>query len=128
MLGRFRFGCRLLAAFALAGMVSAAVPARAADPGPLVIYSVASLTGFGAFLGKAQQDTLARLEVSVNKTGGIKGRPIHFTIYDDQTNPQVAVQLVDQILAKNATILVGPTLTAPCLAVMPLVQGKMVQW
>jgi branched-chain amino acid transport system substrate-binding protein len=129
MLGRFRFGCRLLAAFALAGMASATVPARAADQTPLVIYSIASLTGFGAFLGKAQQDTLARLEVSINKNGGIKGRPIHIELYDDQTNPQVAVQLVDQILTKNGpAVLIGPGLTAPCLAVMPLVQGKLVQY
>jgi branched-chain amino acid transport system substrate-binding protein len=129
MLGSFRFGGRaLLAALALAGVAGASMPARAADT-PLDIYSIASLTGFGAFLGKAQQDTLQRLEVSVNKNGGIKGRPIHITLYDDQTNPQVAVQLVDQILTKNGpAILIGPGLTAPCLAVMPLVQGKFVQW
>jgi branched-chain amino acid transport system substrate-binding protein len=129
MLGSFGLGSRaLLAALALIGVAGASMPVRAADTTPFEINSIASLTGFGAFLGKAQQDTLQRLEASVNRTGGIKGRPIHFMIYDDQTNPQVAVQLVDQILAKNATILVGPTLTAPCLAVMPLVQGKMVQW
>jgi branched-chain amino acid transport system substrate-binding protein len=129
MVGSFRFGCRvLLVALALAGFTSAALPARAADTTPFDIHSIASLTGYGAFLGKAQQDTLQRLEVSVNKNGGIKGRPIHFTIYDDQTNPQVAVQLVGQILAKHATVLVGPSLTAPCLAVMPLVQGKIVQY
>jgi len=129
MLASLRLGSRaLLVLLALAGIAGASMPARAADTTPFEINSIASLTGFGAFLGKAQQDTLQRLEASVNRTGGIKGRPIHFTIYDDQTNPQVAVQLADQILAKNATILVGPTLTAPCLAVMPLVQGKMVQW
>jgi branched-chain amino acid transport system substrate-binding protein len=118
----------LLAAFALTGLLFSAVPSRAADPAPFEINSIASLTGFGAFIGKAQQDTLQRLELSVNRNGGIKGRPIHFTVYDDQTNPQVAVQLVDQILEKKATVLVGPTLTAPCLAVMPLVVGKMVQY
>jgi branched-chain amino acid transport system substrate-binding protein len=129
MLGRLRFGSRLCAALALAGLTSASLPARAADTTPLVIYSIASLTGFGAFLGKAQQDTLQRLEVSVNRSGGIKGRPIHFELFDDQTNPQVAVQLVDQVLTKNGpAILIGPGLTAPCLAVMPLVQGKLVQY
>ena len=129
MLGSFRFGSRsVLAAVALLAVAGASMPARAADTTPFEIYSIASLTGFGAFLGKAQQDTLQRLEISVNKNGGIKGRPIHITLYDDQTNPQVAVQLVDQILTKNASILIGPGLTAPCLAVMPLVQGKMVQY
>jgi branched-chain amino acid transport system substrate-binding protein len=129
MLGTLRFRCRaLLVGLALAAMTGAALPARAADTTPFDIYAIASLTGYGAFLGRAQQDTLQRLEASVNRSGGIKGRPIHITIYDDQTNPQVAVQLVDQILTKNVSVLIGPTLTAPCLAVMPLVQGKMVQY
>jgi branched-chain amino acid transport system substrate-binding protein len=129
MLGSFRSGGRaLLAAILLAALAGASTPARAADTTPFEIYSIASLTGFGAFLGQAQQDTLQRLAVSVNKNGGIKGRPIHFTIYDDQTNPQVDVQLVNQILEKKAAVLVGPGLTAPCLAVMPLIQGKMVAW
>ena len=111
MLGSFRSGGRaLLAAILLAALAGASTPARAADSTPFEIYSIASLTGFGAFLGQAQQDTLQRLAVSVNKNGGIKGRRIHFTIYDDQTNPQVDVQLVNQILAKNATVLVGPGL------------------
>ncbi len=129
MLGSFRNGGRvLLAALALAGVAGASMPARAADTTPYEMYSVQSLSGFGAFIGAAQKDTLQRLEISVNRSGGIKGRPIHFNFFDDQTNPQVAVQLVNGILAKNSTVLVGPGLTAPCLAVMPLVQGKMVQW
>jgi len=76
MLGRFRFG-RLLGALALVGLASAVMPARAADTTPLVIYSIASLTGFGAFLGKAQQDTLQRLEVSVTRTAASKA--VRFT-------------------------------------------------
>jgi branched-chain amino acid transport system substrate-binding protein len=129
MPGSFRFGGRaLLVALALTGVAGASMPARAADTTPFEMYSIQSLTGFGAFLGKAQQDTLQRLETSINRSGGIKGRPIHFNFFDDQTNPQVAVQLVNAILTKNTSVLVGPGLTAPCLAVMPLVQGKMVQW
>jgi branched-chain amino acid transport system substrate-binding protein len=101
--------------------------ARAADT-PYEIPAIASLTGFGAFLGKAQQDTLTRLETIVNRQGGIRGRPIHFVFYDDQTSPQAAVVLANEIIAKKASVLLGPTLTAQCLAVMPLVQGKVVEY
>jgi branched-chain amino acid transport system substrate-binding protein len=113
------------AVFALACV---APSARAADVAPFEINSIASLSGPGAFLGKAQQDTLVRLEAVVNREGGINGRPIHFVLNDDQTNPQVAVQLTNELIAKRATALIGPSLTGPCLAVMPLVQGQLVQY
>ena len=128
MLGLLRFGGRVLAALALAGLASATMPVRAADTTPFEIYSIASLTGFGAFLGKAQQDTLQRLEASVNKNGGIKGRPIHFTFTTTRRTRKSRSSSSNQILDEKCQLLVGPTLTAPCLAVMPLVQGKMVQW
>lgn len=101
--------------------------ARGADT-PYVIPSIASLTGFASFLGKAQEDTLHRFETAVNKQGGIKGRPIHFEVYDDQSNPQIAVQLINEIMAKKANVVIGPSVTNQCAAILPLVQGKIVQY
>jgi len=95
---------------------------------PFIIPSIASLTGYGSFLGKAQEDTLRRFETAVNRQGGINGRPIHFEIYDDQSNPQVAVQAINAIITTKASVVVGPSLTNQCLAVLPLVQGKLVQY
>src|SRR5665213_1311938 len=60
--------------------------ASAADA-PIDINVLLSLTGSGTFLGRIHQQTLAVIESLVNKQGGIKGRPIHFVIQDDQTNP-----------------------------------------
>jgi ABC-type branched-subunit amino acid transport system substrate-binding protein len=101
--------------------------ARAADA-PIVIPSIASLTGFASFLGKAQADTLHRFETAINKQGGIKGRPIHFEVYDDQSNPQIAVQLINEIMSKKANVVIGPSVTNQCAAILPLVQGKIVQY
>jgi branched-chain amino acid transport system substrate-binding protein len=124
LLSLCRFALGLLAICAIASTSAA----RSADAAPFEINAIASLTGPGAFLGKAQQDSLTRLEATVNRQGGIHGRPIHFVVYDDQTNPQVAVQITNDLIAHKATVVIGPTLTAPCLAVMPLVQGKMLQY
>jgi branched-chain amino acid transport system substrate-binding protein len=101
--------------------------ARAADP-PFVIPSIESMTGAGAFSGKETEETLRRLETGINRQGGIKGRPIHFEIYDDQSKPQVSVQLLSQIMAGGSQVVLGPQLTNACLAVVPFVQNKIVQY
>jgi branched-chain amino acid transport system substrate-binding protein len=101
--------------------------ARAADP-PFVIPAIQSMSGSGAFIGKESEDTLRRLETAVNRQGGIKGRPIHFEIYDDQSKPQVAVQLLNQILTTGSQVVIGPELTNSCLAVVPIVLTKIVQY
>jgi branched-chain amino acid transport system substrate-binding protein len=117
--------CLLVALLVPLGIVKA--PAAAADP-PFVIPVIGSMTGSGAFIGKEIEDTLHRLETVVNKQGGIKGRPVHFEMYDDQSTPQVSVQLLSQIMAGGSQIVLGPELTNSCLAVAPFAQNKIVQY
>jgi branched-chain amino acid transport system substrate-binding protein len=111
----------------LAQLAGGATPARAADP-PFVIPSILSMSGAGAFSGKETEETLRRLETGINRQGGIKGRPIRFEIYDDQSKPQVSVQLLSQITAGSAQAVLGPELTNSCLAVVPFVQNKVVAY
>jgi branched-chain amino acid transport system substrate-binding protein len=109
----------------------AVTPAFAADAPaqtPFVIPSINSMTGSGAFIGKESEETLKRLETVVNRSGGVRGRPIHFEIFDDQSKPQVAVQLLNQIMAGGSQIVLGPSTTNACLALVPFVQTKIVQW
>jgi branched-chain amino acid transport system substrate-binding protein len=56
----------------------------------------------------------------VNGTGGIGGRPLQFDLQDDQSNPQVAVQLMAAAIAKHPPLVMGSTLTATCNAMAPL--------
>jgi len=101
--------------------------ASAADA-PIDINVLLSLTGSGTFLGRIHQQTLAVIESLVNKQGGIKGRPIHFVIQDDQTNPQVAVELTNGIIAKKATVMLGADLSAVCRAMAPLFKNGPVDY
>jgi branched-chain amino acid transport system substrate-binding protein len=101
--------------------LSAAVASQAvAVPDPYEINVILSLTGGAAFLGKQEQQSLQILSGVVNKQGGIGGRPVKFAIADDQSTPQVAVQLMQGIVAKKAPVVIGASLLGPCAAMNPL--------
>jgi branched-chain amino acid transport system substrate-binding protein len=106
--------------FALAGLGSSR-PA-AAQPAPYEINVILALTGAAAFIGKAEQQSLQLLEGIVNKSGGIGGRPVKFVVVDDTSNGAVTVQLANALIAKNVPVILGPTFTATCLSVGPLVK------
>ncbi len=116
---------RVALAIAAAAIVAAAMPpapVRAAEPYEL--YAILSLTGPFAFLGNSEATALRTAETVVNKQGGINGQPIHFNIADDASQPAVAVQLANGIIAKHVPVMFGPTYVASCLAVAPLVRAN----
>jgi len=94
-----------LVAFAL----WAGTPAANADE-PYKINAILPLTGQASFLGKEEQVTLQIAEKYVNRTGGIKGRPVQFVFYDDTSSPQVGVQLVRQVSAEKPAVILGSSL------------------
>ena len=117
----------VVAALATALLLQATAPRiGAADPYP--IYAILSLTGLAAFIGKGEETTLKAAEQVINATGGIHGRPVQFVIEDDQSNPAVAVQLFNTILAKGVPVELGPSLAGPCYAVAPLVKTQIVNY
>lgn len=86
------------------------------------INVVLPLTGGASFLGKGEQQALQVLEGVTNREGGIGGHPVHFIFHDDQSSPQVAVQLLSQILAARPPLILGSAIVAMCNAMSPLVQ------
>ena len=63
-----------------------------------------------------------------NARGGIKGRPIKFVIQDTATNPAVAVQFTNALLAKKAPLVLGPGFTSECFAVAPLIKNQLIDY
>ncbi|HXP92903.1 MAG TPA: ABC transporter substrate-binding protein [Candidatus Binatia bacterium] len=114
----------LIAAVALS--IAPLGPSVAEDP--YEINVILALTGPGTFLGTSQKASLDVLQEVVNKQGGIKGRPIKFVYYDDQTNPQLAVQLTNTIMAKKVPIILGSDLSATCRAMDPLFKNGPVEY
>ncbi len=108
-----------VAPFALA--TAAALPAHAAEP--YQINVIMPLTGSGAFLGQGEKAALELAEKSVNEAGGIKGAPLQFIFHDDQSNPQVGVQLASGIVVQKPAVILGSSLVAICRAIAPLVEN-----
>ena len=97
-------------------------PAGALAEEPYEINVILSLNGSAAFLGHEESQSLGMLERLVNRSGGLRGRPIRFNLADDRSNPQVAVQLTNALIAKNVPVMLGPNVTATCNAVAPLIR------
>ncbi len=110
----------LVSAAVIAALVAGAPagPTRAADP--LVIDAISSLTGPSTFVGKGTAEGLEAVEAIVNKAGGIGGRPVKFLIHNDESSPQLTVQIANQIFDHHPAVVVGSTYGAGCRAIFPL--------
>ncbi|HEY5348200.1 MAG TPA: ABC transporter substrate-binding protein [Candidatus Lustribacter sp.] len=119
---------RAIAAIVAALLLAAAVPRAAIAAEPYEIDAVLPVTGGAAFLGKQEAEAIRLFEASLNKAGGIRGRAIHVNVADDQTNPQVAVQLMTQALARHPAIVLdgGPATT--CRATAALIANGPLQY
>jgi branched-chain amino acid transport system substrate-binding protein len=85
---------------------------------------VLPLTGGAAFLGKGEQTALQLLQKLENEKGGIHERKINFVFHDDQTHPQVAVPMVNQIKAGNPVVVLGSAISSVCNAMAPLLSSR----
>jgi branched-chain amino acid transport system substrate-binding protein len=112
---------RALAVAPLALGAARSLPAHAAEP--YQINAIMPLTGSGAFLGNGEKKALELAEKSVNDAGGIKGAPLQFIFHDDQSNPQIGVQLASGIVAKKPAVILGSSLVAICRAIAPLMEN-----
>lgn len=91
--------------------------AQAAISKEVTIPVILPMTGPAAFLGK--QSKLG-LDVAAQFANS-RGDRIKLAYYDDASNPQVAVQVANQLIAGGARVILGPGLKATCAAVTPLV-------
>lgn len=115
MVAPLRLGAALLALAVGGNLLS---PAQAADT--VEIPVIIPTTGQGAFIGKAYVAAFNAVESVVNKSGGIRQRPVKFVIQDDGSNPQTALQLFNQDVAAKKNVILGAPLAAECGAMAPL--------
>jgi branched-chain amino acid transport system substrate-binding protein len=111
----------MLASLALLTFVSTAAMAQ---PKPYVINVIVPLTGPGANLGQDEATALKAFEKYVNRTGGIRGTPLSFQVLDDQSQPAVAVQLLQQVLQSHPAVVLGSSLAAQSQAMAALVTAN----
>lgn len=106
-----------VAVMATIAVVLATCSAGAQGREPYDIDVTLPLTGYGAFLGNAQAQTLSVVERYVNDTGGIRGRPLHFVELDSQSSPTVDLQLTAGMLAKHPAAVIDGGPATVCRAV-----------
>lgn len=119
-----RFWRNIFAALAAAGALLGAGPAAP----PYTIEAIVSLTGSSAYAGQIHAAALRMAEAAANAGGGIRGRPVHFDIHDDQSSSVVAVQLMNQFLAAKPAVVMGSDYVAACAAEAPLVADGPVEF
>ena len=110
----------LLLCFALTLAPFHSIPA---DEAPIRIGLSLGLTGKYAKLAE-MLDRAYRLWVrDVNQSGGLLGRPVEIVIKDDQSSPEVAVELYRELIHDSSVDLVfGPYSSAITAAVAPVVE------
>ena len=90
---------------------------------PIRVGSTLSLTG--PLAGTAVMHKIAG-EIFVeqlNKRGGLLGRPVEWVVKDDQSKPDLARTLYEQLISgENVDLLMGPYATANSLAAMGVAQ------
>jgi branched-chain amino acid transport system substrate-binding protein len=121
LVGRRGWALVFCGALALALAEGAGGTTRAADVQPVQIDALVGLTGSAAFAGQATQSTLQALETVANKRGRIRGRPVRFAILDNRTDPKLAVQLANDVIANKSKAMLVSGFVAACKAVEPLV-------
>jgi branched-chain amino acid transport system substrate-binding protein len=108
----------LLAVAGAVFLIAAAVPV-AGDP--VEVSVIVPITGSGAFLGKSYQETFRALEIAVNASGGIGGRPIKFALSDSQSSPQTGLQIANGFIARHVPVFIDGGPSTVCSSSIPLV-------
>jgi branched-chain amino acid transport system substrate-binding protein len=113
-------GGALLALVAGAGSATAR-PDGGRQGDPIKIGAMSILSGPTAVIGQeTMRGTLFEAE-RINRAGGVLGRRIQIIQGDDQNNPAVAVQVAARLIQSDrVTMIVGPTATAPGVAILKL--------
>src|SRR5919198_180074 len=112
-----RIGATLLAIVA-AGVLANSAAAQSGEP--IKIGFAMALTGPLAANGKQALLGAKIWEETINKKGGLLGRPVKLVYYDDQSNPSTVPGIYTKLLdVDKVDLVIGPYATAQAAPAMP---------
>ena len=115
--GRLTLACATLATAVAAGTGAAEAQE------PIRIGSFLSVTGPASFLGDPEQKTLEMYVEELNAAGGVIGRPLELTIYDDGGDANAARTFATRLIDDDEVdLIIGGSTTGATMAVVPLVE------
>jgi branched-chain amino acid transport system substrate-binding protein len=88
--------------------------------GPITIGFVAGLSGRVADLGVPGRNGVMLAVEQCNAGGGIKRRPVHLIVQDDQQNPESAKKAAAELIEAKVEAIIGPMTSSMAVAVVPL--------
>ncbi len=98
------------------------VASHAAEP-PIKIGAILSVTGGASFLGDPEKKVLELFTDRINKEGGVKGRKLQLTVYDDAGAADKAASFTKRLIESDGVdLIIGGTTTATTMAAVPLVE------
>ncbi|HKU86656.1 MAG TPA: ABC transporter substrate-binding protein [Casimicrobiaceae bacterium] len=116
---------RLIVRGAGTALAFAATAAFAQEP--IRIGAFLSVTGPAAFLGDPEQKTLEMYVERLNAAGGIAGRKLALTVYDDAGDADKARTFTKRLIEQDKVdLIVGGSTTGTTMAAVPLVEQAQV--
>lgn len=110
---------KLVHALVAAATLTLALPTFAQNP--IKIGAIISKTGPAAFLGEPQDATLKYYVGEINKAGGVLGRPIELTIYDDASDANSTRTFATRLIEDDKVVAaMGASTTGGTLAIAPV--------
>jgi branched-chain amino acid transport system substrate-binding protein len=118
---------RTVAALAALALCAVGMPVRAQAPEPIRIGAFLSVTGPAAFLGEPEQRTLEMYVERINAAGGVAGRKLQLTVYDDGGDADKARTFTKRLIdSDKVDVLVGGSTTGTTMAAVPLAEQAQV--
>lgn len=113
----------LLTTVAASAALLAVMPASAQAPGPVRIGSTLALTGPLSATALTHKLVGEIYVEQLNARGGLLGRKVEWTVKDDQSKPDVARTLYEQLVTSDKVdLLMGPYATGAILSAMGVAQ------
>jgi len=109
---------RTLITAALTGLIAG--QAFAQDKGPLKIGLLLSVSGPGAVYGIPERDAVQVVADDINKKGGVNGRKIELSVYDEATNPTESARGIVELIQRDKVVaVIGSSMGSGTLAAGP---------
>ncbi|CAN5138066.1 ABC transporter substrate-binding protein [soil metagenome] len=120
----------LLAVAAMAAVVLTVVSAAAGQGrAPVELAMISPLTGPLSFVGQDNRAGVLAAVGEINRQGGIKGRRIQLTVFDDASNPSQGVVHMQRIASETKYAgVIGSGFSSVGLAVAPIVAATKIPY
>jgi|GEM_PF-751857 len=101
---------------------AAGASATVSDTSPIKIAVIDAQSGQSSSLGKWEYDGVKLAVDQANAAGGINGRKVELTVFDDQGDPTVSTNLARKAVSDGFIAVLGPAESADAIAMSPIFQ------